>query len=334
MAAYLDPHGLPELRAAIVEHVGITRGIATDSRDVIIVQGIQEALSLIASLLVDDQCGVLLESPGYRGAHNVFQAFGAQIDYLPVDDQGVNPSSIGPRYRLLHVTPSHQFPMGVTLASDRRLALVEWANRSNAYIVENDYDGDFRYVDSPLAAMASIDRERVIYLGTFSKHFGPGLRLGYMICPPSLTPFVAKAKALLNGGCSWLDQAVVSRLMQNGEFTAHLRSIRRHYKERRDRLVKVLAKYGGRVRGEGGGMHVCWELAECAPDARYVESELRSFGVKAYLAEEAAVCGIPQGNLARLLFLGFGAATDDQIFQLDRALALIIGTVYPAMSLE
>ena len=97
MAAYLDPHGLPELRAAIVEHVGITRGIATDSRDVIIVQGIQEALSLIASLLVDDQCGVLLESPGYRGAHNVFQAMGAQIDYLTVDDQGVNPSSMGAR---------------------------------------------------------------------------------------------------------------------------------------------------------------------------------------------------------------------------------------------
>lgn len=326
-SGYPDPQGLLGLREAIVRHVGTSRGISARSSDVVIVNGIQEALTITAYLLLDDRCGVLMENPCYRGAHNVFAAFGAHINYLRVDDQGINPSEIPlGTHRLLHVTPSHQFPLGVSLAQGRRDGVLDWARRENAYILENDYDADFRYCDSPIAAMASIDRERVIYVGTFSKDFGPGLRLGYMICPPSLTPYVREAKALLNRGCSWLDQAVISRMMQSGEFAAHLRVIRRYYSLRRDHLTSVLHRYGGTIRGDGGGMHVCWELPPWAPEARFVESALRSSGIKVYLAEEIAVCGTPESEFERLLFLGFGSVSNESINRLAAALHTIVGT--------
>lgn len=325
-SGYPDPQGLLDLREAIVRHVGVSRGIPANSSDVVIVHGIQEALTIIGYLLVDNRCGVLVENPCYRGAHEVFAAFGANINYLAVDDQGVNPSEMPPgTYRLLHVTPSHQFPLGVPLAQQRRIDLLDWARKENAYILENDYDTDFRYCDSPIAAMASIDRERVIYVGTFSKDFGPGLRLGYMICPPALTPYVRKAKELLNRGCSWLDQAIVARMMQSGEFAAHLRFIRRYYKERRDHLTSVLHRFGGYVRGEGGGMHVCWKLPPWAPKARCVEAALRSLGIKVYLAEQASFCGEPQSEFEHLLFFGFGSVTNESIDRLGAALHQILG---------
>jgi GntR family transcriptional regulator/MocR family aminotransferase len=320
-SSYLDPQGLPELRSAIAEHVGATRGIATNGGDIVIVHGIQEALSIVASLLLDKRSRVLVESPCYKGAHNVFAAFGAHIDYLPVDEYGANFVGVTPDdISLLHITPSHQFPLGVTLSADRRIEILEWAKAANTYIFENDYDADFRYEGPPLAAIASIDRERVIYVGTFSKNFGPGLRLGYMVCPPGLTPYVRKAKALLNSGCSWLDQAVVSRLITSGDFAAHLRTLRLHYKERRDLLMSVLGKHGGRVRGEGGGSHVCWELPVSWPCAEDVEAKLKTFGIKIYLAKEIAVCGIQSREISRLLFIGFGSISTDCINELSRAL--------------
>ena len=325
LSGYIDPRGLPELRSEIVKHVRITRGISADICDVIIVQGIQEALSITALLMIDDQSKVLVESPGFRGAQNVFKAFGAQIDYLPVDHNGVDPSYIpSGTYRFLHVTPSHQFPLGVTLTAERRASLLEWAYKSDSYILENDYDADYRYLDCPLPAIASKGRDRVIYVGTFSKCFGPGLRLGYMICPPSLSPFVGKAKAVMNNGCSWLEQAVVSRFMQSGEFISHLRSIRRYYKVLCDELVSKLMAYGGQVIGEGGGTHVCWELPSWAPSASDVAIKLSTYGIKVYVANETAVSGLPQPKLDNLLFLGFGSVSVEDINQLDKAISQIL----------
>lgn len=324
-AVYPDPVGLSELRSAIAEHVGIARGIVAGERDVVIVQGIQEALSLLSWIFIRNGRQVLMESPGHRGTYNLFKAFGAQVHFLSVDENGIDPNSIPDGdFCFLHTTPSHQYPTGVTLSNDRRNTLLAWAYRNGAYIIESDYDADFRYADVPLPAIAAHDRSQVIYIGTLSKCFGPGVRLGYMVCPSGLSEEIVKAKALLNNGCSWLEQAVVARMMRSGEFGAHLRYIRRIYAERCDRLVKVLLRFGGQVFGAEGGMHLSWQLPGTGPDAHYIESRLREHGVKVYCAEEMAVFSDAEKRLERTLFFGFASVSDEGLDTLASALEKIL----------
>jgi len=324
-AVYPDPVGLPELRSAIAEHIGVARGIVAGESDVVIVQGIQEALSLLSWIFIRNGRQVLMESPGHRGTYNLFKAFGAQVHFLSVDENGIDPDSIPEGdFCFLHTTPSHQYPTGVTLSNDRRNALLAWAQRNGSYIIESDYDADFRYADAPLPAIAAHHRSQVIYIGTFSKCFGPGLRLGYMVCPSALSAEIVKAKALLNNGCSWLEQAVVARMMRSGEFGAHLRNIRRVYAERCDRLVKVLLHFGGQVFGAEGGMHLSWRLPEVGPDAHYIDFRLREHGIKVYCAEEMAVFGDSEKRLNRTLFFGFASVSAESLDTLATALEKIL----------
>ncbi len=324
-AAYPDPVGLPELRSAIAEHIGVARGIVAAESDVVIVQGIQEALSLLSWIFIRNDQQVLMESPGHRGTYNLFKAFGAKICFLSVDEHGIDPASIPEGdFCFLHTTPSHQYPTGATLSNDRRNALLDWAHKNGSYIIESDYDADFRYADTPLPAIAALHRSQVIYIGTLSKCFGPGLRLGYMVCPSELSEEIVKAKALLNNGCSWLEQAVVARMMRSGEFGAHLRHIRRVYAERCGRLEKILLHFGGQVLGAEGGMHLSWRLPEAWPDAYCIELRLREHGIKVYCAEEIAVFSESEGYLDRTLFFGFASVSDEGLDKLSGALARIL----------
>jgi GntR family transcriptional regulator/MocR family aminotransferase len=227
-----------------------------------------------------------------------------------VAEEGLSPRAL-PRAgaRLAYVTPSHQFPLGPTMSLESRIALLEWARRTGSFVVEDDYDGDFRYQGSPLMALAALDRsERVIYLATFSKSLGAGLRLGYAIVPPSLVPKAKMVKDLLNHGHAWLEQAVLADFLQSGAFDSQLRRIRLVYLERRDHLIAGLKRRFSEasVLGVEGGMHLTWYLPRAAPPAPALQRALLSKGVGVYsLIDGPALMLQPFDGWDRILLLGY-----------------------------
>jgi GntR family transcriptional regulator / MocR family aminotransferase len=318
LTTYSDPAGLLELRQAIAKHLAPARGIVCDPDQIIIVGGCQDGFNLVGRLLVKQGSTAVVESPCYQGAAYVLESLGAKLHPVPVDHDGLDVSQL-PHVRgaVAYVTPSHQYPIGVTMSLQRRIELLSWATQYDAYIMEDDYDSDFRFVGSPLTALKGLDRnERVIYLGTFSKCMGPGLRLGYVVAPRRLVENFRRMKMLMNNGQSWLEQAAMADFMASGEFGRHLRRIRQLYRERRDALLEALHKHFGEceVYGEQAGMHLVWKLPEGLPDAREVEAKGLAAGV--------GVCSLATGSAMRfderdggdrLLMLGFVALTEKEI---------------------
>lgn len=286
LAEYGDPAGLPDLRRAIAERLGPTRGITVDPDQVIVTGGSQEALNVIARLLVDEGTPVVIENPTYQGAAFVFESYGARLVPVPVDAEGIDVDAL-PREpaALLYVTPSHQYPLGFTLSRERRLRLLDWARRTGARIVEDDYDSDFRYEGSPLIALKGLDqRGTVIYIGTFSKSLGAGLRLGFLVVPPDLASPAATVKALLDNGRPWMEQAVLAAFLRSDSFDHHLRRIRQCYRSRRDCLIEALRRHFGEIELSGveGGMHLAWHLPAGLPPAPILEARARERGVGVY----------------------------------------------------
>jgi GntR family transcriptional regulator/MocR family aminotransferase len=290
---YGDPAGLWPLRTAIAGHLRHARGIRSRPEEVIVVAGSQEGLNLVGRLLNVSDASVAIEDPCYQGAAFAMKSLGARICPVPVEDEGFDLSTLGERRaKLAYVTPSHQFPLGFTMSVGRRAQLLEWAHRTGAYILEDDYDSDFRYHSSPLLALKALDRyDRVIYLGTFSKSIGPGLRLGYVVVPEHLAETARTLKALMNNGHPWLDQAVVSEFVASGAFQNHLVRIRRQYMLRRDRLMLGLEGILGPLRFEGvdGGMHLTCHLPDDVPPAHDLQRKLKRVGVGIYSLAEAPV---------------------------------------------
>ena len=253
---------------------------------------------------------MVVENLTYASAAYVFASYGANVTECEVSEEGLNARAL-PRTgaRLAYVTPSHQFPLGPTMSLESRIALLEWARRSGSFVVEDDYDGDFRYQGSPLMALAALDRsERVIYLATFSKSLGAGLRLGYEIVPPSLVPKAKLVKDLLNHGHSWLEQAVLADFLQSGAFESQLRRIRMVYLGRRDYLIAGLKRRfaEARVLGVEGGMHLTWYLPRTAPPAQTLQRTLSSRGVGVYsLVDGPALMLQSFDGWDRLLLLGY-----------------------------
>ena len=220
---------------------------------------------------------------------------------------------------LAYVTPSHQYPMGATLSLERRVRLLDWAWEVGAYIVEDDYDSDFRHHGSPLTAVAGQDRHGcVIYMGTFSKSIGAGLRLGYLVVPSELVNPARTVKTLMDNGHSWLDQAVLADFISSGSYAQHLRRIRHTYLTRRDCLVNSLRKYFGEVQLSGldGGMHVVWHLPEYFPLAEEVQKIAQDIGVGVYALEAAAACDFGHTEYSkRNLMLGYSSVSEKQIHE-------------------
>jgi GntR family transcriptional regulator/MocR family aminotransferase len=316
LANYNDPAGLLELRQAIAHHLGPARGVIADPDQIVIVGGCQDGFNLAARLLVTPGSPAVVESPCYQGAAFVLENFGAKLHPVPVDEDGLVTSRL-PRVKgaLAYVTPSHQYPTGVTMTLQRRIELLAWATEYDAYVVEDDYDSDFRFVGAPLTALKGLDRsDRVIYVGTFSKCMGPGLRLGYLVLPRRLAGGARRLKALMNNGQGWLEQAAMADFMTSGEFGRHLRRIRQLYRERRDALLHSLALHFGAcdIMGEQAGMHLVWRLPEGFPPA--AEVEMRG------LAAGVGVCSPPTGAALRfyddgdrLVMFGFVALTEKEI---------------------
>ena len=318
LTSYNDPAGLLELRQAIAKHLAPARGVVVDPEQIIIVGGCQDGFNLVARLLAKPGAAAVVESPCYQGAAYVLESLGAKFHPVPVDRDGLDVTKLpSVRDALAYVTPSHQYPIGVTMSLQRRIELLSWATQYDAYIMEDDYDSDFRFVGSPLTALKGLDRnERVIYLGTFSKCMGPGLRLGYVVAPRRLVENLKRMKTLMNNGQGWLEQAAMADFMASGEFGRHLRRIRQLYRERRDALLGALTKHFGpcEIYGEQAGMHLVWKLPDGFPDAEEVERRGLAAGV--------GVCSLATGSALRfgnddggdrLLMLGFVALTEKEI---------------------
>ena len=271
--AYHDPAGYRPLREAIAGYLRDARMMRCDVDQIVIVAGSQQALFLVAHLLTDPGDVVWMEDPGYRGARVAFQSAGATVVPVSVGEEGFALESVAatsPAARLVYVTPSHQFPLGMTMSLRRRLALIEWAARTSAWVIEDDYSSEYRYAGKPLAAMQGLDRAgRVIYLGTFSKVLFPAMRLGYLVAPPALIDAFRATRALLDRGSPTLTQAVLADFIAEGHFGRHIRRMRTLYADRQAAILDACAK---ELRGlldvspSDAGMHVVGWLPERCDD--------------------------------------------------------------------
>ena len=259
---YAPAEGDASLRRALQGYLGRARGLICDAEQIVIVHGSQQAIDLCARVLLDPDDAFVFEEPGYLMARRCFEATGARLLPVQVDAQGLATGSLprDSKVCLAYVTPSHQFPLGGTLPIARRQALLQWARKQRAWLVEDDYDGEFRYGQRPIDALQAIDTDAcVIYVGTFSKALSPQMRLGYLVLPLALVPAFRQAKRLTDRHAPLLEQRVLASLIDNGAYERHVRRIRRENERRRAALLDAIARYlpaGTRVEGSAAGLHV------------------------------------------------------------------------------
>jgi GntR family transcriptional regulator / MocR family aminotransferase len=317
LTQYGDPAGFPALRTAIANHLAVARGIVADPSRIVIVSGIQEGLTLASRLYLARGALSVIEDPCYQGAALIFEATGAEVASVAVDQDGLIPEYLPQRTAsLLYLTPSHQYPTGATLSAQRRTEIIDWARRYGCYIVEDDYDCDIRYHGSHLPPLASLAPDCTIYIGTFSKSLGAGLRLGYMVVPENIAEAVCNEKRLLNNGNPWLEQATLADFMHSGGYAAHLLRVRSHCKDNRDCLVDALRRNFGDVLvdGESSGLHILWHLPPGIPDAVTVEALALRARVGIYALPSARVHIERQTALtSRAVILGYAALSPKQI---------------------
>lgn len=263
---YPDPQGLPELRTQICEYLARRRGISATADDVLIVNGTQQAFSLAADVLLDAGDRMLLEDPHYQGARQVFAARGAVIRTCRVDGDGLVTHALprDSRTRLAVVTPSHQFPTGAVLSLPRRMQLLDWAQRRRCWLIEDDYDGEFRYDRQPVGALQGMAPENVVYVGTAAKTLSPTLRLAWMVLPDRLVEPVAQAKRLTDLHTGAIGQLTLAELITSHSYDRHIRACRLHYRRRRDLLIERLGHHH-RLRGIAAGLHALIHLPAAGP---------------------------------------------------------------------
>jgi GntR family transcriptional regulator / MocR family aminotransferase len=270
---YGDPMGLPELRETIAVYLRTARGVHCEAGQIMIVSGSQQALDLTTRVIVDPGAAVWVEEPGYWLVHHVLRAAGCPSVPVPVDAEGLNVAAgirLNRKARAAFVAPSHQYPLGVTMSATRRLQLLEWAQRAGAWIVEDDYDSEYRYNSKPIASLQGMDQhDRVIYIGTFSKVMFPALRLGYIVIPPDLVENFAAMRQSMDLCPSHIPQAVMHEFIREGHFARHIRRMRPIYAERREVLASELARAfgeGAAIIGDEAGLHLALLLPKLRND--------------------------------------------------------------------
>ena len=328
--------GPPETRAAIAAWLRRSRAVRCEPEQVLIAGSVQQVLALLARLLVEPGQSLIVEDPSYVGFHAAFLAEGAILRGVPVDGAGLrvdalpDPAGIPPQEaaHLAVVTPSHQYPTGVTLSLERRLGLLEWARQARVVVVEDDYDGDLRLEGQPLEALRGLDdRDEVIYLGTFAKALYPALRMGYAVLPRWLVEPVARARAASDRHPTWRDALAVARFIEAGELERHLARVRRIYRARRDALTDVLRTELGDMITIGpaeAGVHLLAGLPDGTDDVA-LTARARAEGMSITpLSPHFAVAPRPG------LLLGFGALSEDRLAEGVRRLAPLVRAAVPA----
>ena len=320
-----DSAGVPELRRAIAEHLALTRGVRAEPEQVVVVNGTQQAVDLVARLLLDPGATAAMEEPGYPSAWAALVAAGARVRSLPVDGDGLRTDRLVVRHppALVYVTPSHQYPLGVTMSLARRLGLLSWAAAARAWIVEDDYDSEFHYEGRPLAALQGLDAAgRTIYIGTFNKVLFPGIRLAYLVVPPNLADAFAAGRRLLDGFSPPLTQLALAEFLARGHFAAHLRQARAVYSARRDALLRQVARAWGeavRLGPSATGLHLVALLPGGSDDRRIARAAPVGGMAVAPLSEYYRT-----GRRRPGLLLSFGGATPERIRQTVDALAPLV----------
>ena len=315
LLGYGDPAGYRPLREAIAAHLKSTRAVQCDADQVIIVAGSQQALDITARILLDPDDAAWVEDPCYPGARNALLSAGAKVIHVPIDSDGLDLAAGLKRRekaRLVYVTPSHQFPLGVTMSLSRRLALLEWAKQSDAWIIEDDYNSEFRYGGRPLASLQGLDKNgRVIYIGTFSKTIFPSLRLGCVVIPKDLTDVFIAARALIDRHSPSIDQAILTDFIEAGHFGRHVRRMRALYAERQELLVAAATnELAGllEVKPATAGMHLIGWLPKGVSDKVASEKAAR-YGVEAAPLSAYSFAPLLRGGLA----LGYTTVNAKQI---------------------
>ncbi len=277
---YSAPMGLLELRKTIAVYLKTARAVHCEADQIMVVSGSQQALDLSARVLLNPGDSVWIEEPGYKSTRSVLTLAGCKLIPVPVDDEGMDVAAGIKRCRKAsgaYVTPSHQFPLGVTMGASRRLQLLNWAHNSGAWIMEDDYDSEYRYESLPIASLQGLDHgSRVVYIGTFSKTLFPSLRLGYIVIPPDLVDRFVAVRRVMDVCPPHLSQAVLADFMDEGHYARHIRKTRVIYDERRNALAEAIRKeFGGQLRILGGeaGMHLAVTLP---PGQRDFEITLRA----------------------------------------------------------
>ncbi|WP_020206931.1 PLP-dependent aminotransferase family protein [Cupriavidus sp. WS] len=305
--AHPSVYGLPGLRAEIAAYLQVSRGIHCAASQVFVTSGYRHTMQLICQALWKAGDRVWLEDPGYPPTRELLEHMHIATVPVPVDRDGLVVAAgieAAPRARAAVVTPGHQSPLGVSLSLPRRLALLDWATRNRAWIVEDDYDSEYRYVSRPLPALKSLDRdERVLYAGTFSKVLFPGIRLAYLVVPPTQVERFERISQVFAGGSPQLTQAIVTAFIREGHFARHIQRMRKLYAERRDAatagLESVLGKQA-RIDAQPGGMHLILRLRGQRSDRRLAAS-MREHG----LYGEALSRWTTAGDGVSALLLGF-----------------------------
>jgi GntR family transcriptional regulator / MocR family aminotransferase len=284
---YPHPEGLPRLRVAIAAHLRRRRGLDCSAADVLITQGAQQAFSLIARALLPPGVAVAVEDPGYRGFAQAVRTAGLALAPVPVDAEGLRVDVLhGLPVSAAYVTPAHQFPTGALLSAGRRRQLLGWAEARQAWIVEDDYDSEYRFHAPPLEPLKSLDGDgRVLLVGSFSKTVFPSLRLGFVVAPPQQLQALALLKNLDDAGSATFPQAVLAGFLEDGHYERHLRrSLRRHGARRAALLDALQARFGHRARilGASAGLHLVVDLGLTARQERAVVSAARRQGLGLY----------------------------------------------------
>jgi GntR family transcriptional regulator/MocR family aminotransferase len=321
-----DPAGYLPLRQAIAAHISVARGVRCAAEQVFITSGTQRGLDEVLTLAVDPLDPVWVEDPGYFGARRNVLAARARPVPVPVDEEGMDVAvgiARARRARAAVVTPSHHYPLGVTMSLRRRLALLRWAAASRSWVIEDDYDSEFRHRGRPLMALQGLDEAGVVvYVGTFSKSIFPGLRLGFLVAPPALVDLFLRTRLADIAPASALDQATLAAFITDGHFATHLRRMRNAYRERAEALrAALVAECGGllSLHDSDAGMQLCASLSAGARD-RDVRDEAAKRGV-----EVAALSDYSFGRSRRNgLVFGFGGVRPERMRDGAKKLALAI----------
>lgn len=318
---YSEKQGDFALRRAISNYLLQSRGVKCLPEQIVITSGTQNSISLICHLLDLKEKKVAMEEPGYSGVRTVFENEGCHIVPVPLEKDGLSVEHVQySRANAIYLTPSHQFPIGMVLTISKRIQLLNWAYQTSGYIIEDDYDGEFRYRGQPIPSLKSLDEEeKVIYLGTFSKSFLPSVRLSYIVLPPSLLVQYSRKFAHYNQSVSPIIQRAMTLFMESGEFERHIRRMRKSYQRKHQALLRSIERYLGtkvKVIGENSGLHILLKLNNIS-SFELIETALQK-GVKIYSPLKFWLN--PTSESDSYIMLGFGGLSIEEI---DKGIQLL-----------